>query len=210
VSNQWTTPFRSSRNSQGRIIPSEAAAVRDALKNRNQFLSPTLGNTFDIASVQPPVAQTITADTTAEESRHLPQAVYDPQKYGDAVMATIPVAAGVDTLALPRAMGARLLLVIYNPTLAPLYYAFGSEATVTSMPITSGNYAFFDAVVPQNDLHFFNAAGGNIPVQYINALPIGVSVGAAPLPVAPLPVALGASVSEKLFQANGNQLLGVR
>ena len=188
--NSWTTPFRSSRNSQGMVIPSEAAFVSDALRNRSQFLGPqgpTLGNTF-YENVTGPVPQTITADTSAEAARHMPQAVYDPQKYGDAVMATIPVAAGVDTLALPRAMGARLLLVIYNPTLAPLYFAFGSEATVTSMPITSGNYAFFDAVVPQNDLHFFNAAGGNIPVQYINALPLGESVAVKSVASGPKPV----------------------
>jgi hypothetical protein len=190
------------------VIPSESSFVSDALRNRAQFLGPqgpTLGNTF-YENVNGPVPQTLTAETSPEAARHLPQAVYDPQKYGDAISVTIPLQTAVDMLILTRPMGARLMLVIYNPTVGPLYLSFGSDASVFSIPITSGSAIFFDAVVPQNDVHLFSAIGGNIPVIYINSLPVGTVVGAA----APAPVALGASVSEKLFQANGNQLLGVR
>jgi hypothetical protein len=143
----WQTPF-AALHTPRQQVPTDAV-LRDALQNK-------------AAVPQAP------APTSSEQIRRQPQAGFEPGRYGDAVSLLVPLAAGVSLLALPRPRTTRVLLIVANPTLQPLYFSFGQSATLGSMPIPAGSSLFLDAAVPQNDMYLFSAVGGNIPVQFIN------------------------------------------
>ncbi len=79
-----------------------------------------------------------------------------------------------DQLVLPRPIGTRTLLIIENDLAAPnsIRVNFDKIADAnTGLRIVAGGNAFFDAVVPQNNIHVFAPVAGNIILTWINAAP---------------------------------------
>ena len=121
-----------------------------------------------IAAVSAPPPAIITDATTAEQARHMPQAVYEDGRYGDIVTQLVQVPAGADIIALQRPKFTRVFLLLFNPTLANLYVGFDTQSSIGALPIPPGGNLFFDAFVPQNDIHLFAAAASAIPLLYAN------------------------------------------
>ena len=128
---------------------------------------PPAGSVLNVDNLLPFKA-TLTSNMTPEEARRIPAATYAPGQYGDMAQATLVLAAGVDALALTRPKNTRVLMIVYNPTAANLFFAFDQVASAGSLPIAPGGNLFFDNAVPQNDLHLFSVPGGAIPVLYMN------------------------------------------
>lgn len=103
--------------------------------------------------------------------------ISDPMKYGDMSVIIVAFAAAGDILVLPRPSGKRTLLIVENDLAAPntIRMNFDKIADANSgLRIISGGNAFFDAAVPQNDIHIFAPVAGNVIVTYINvAIPTG-------------------------------------
>lgn len=102
--------------------------------------------------------------------RRIPQAGYTPGQYGDMIVIPVNIVAGTDLLALPRPTKTRIHLLIQNTLAANvLYYTFDNPAsTINGIQIQPGGNAFYDQVVPQNDLHLFASVSGIILLAYIN------------------------------------------
>lgn len=174
--NAWSTPFLDSRRAPGFVLKGEQADIYAALHG---LRSGAVNAGISVADTPPigigagdlrqsPAPAVLTAETPPDVARKIPQSTFEPSRYGPWVPLSIPLVANQDTVALTRPHGLRVLLVIYNSTLGPLFFSFDQEASAQSMPILAGNYAFFDAVVPQNDLHLMAPAGGQVPIGYIN------------------------------------------
>lgn len=151
-----------------------SASVAERLRNRRvdagQQSMPPIGNIIDESRLEPYRAQ-ITDATTPEEARHIPQSVFNAAVYGDMIQLAIPLASGQEVLALPRPKNTRVFLLIQNTNLANLYVAFDQVATTSGLLIPPSGSAFFDSVVPQNDVHIIYgaAAATVVPIFFINA-----------------------------------------
>jgi hypothetical protein len=97
----------------------------------------------------------------------------EPQKYGQ-VTTQNGVASTIDLFVLAKPSSTRVFLVIQNnDTLQNLFVTFGGVATTTfGLRVTPGQALFFDAFVPQDDIHII--ADGGTPsfiVAYSNKGP---------------------------------------
>lgn len=100
--------------------------------------------------------------------------VNDPLRYGDVLTQVFTFTGAGDQLVLPRPIGTRTLLIIENDLAAPnsIRVNFDKIADAnTGLRIVAGGNAFFDAVVPQNNIHVFAPVAGNIILTWINAAP---------------------------------------
>lgn len=99
-------------------------------------------------------------------------AVNDNLRYGDVLTQVFTFAGAGDQVVLPRPTGIRTLLIIENDLAAPnaIRINFDKIADAnTGLKVVAGGNAFFDAVVPQNNIHVFAPAAGNIILTWINA-----------------------------------------
>ena len=124
-----------------------------------------------IQQAQPAAAVTggLTADTSPEQARHMPQAVYDDSKYGNVIEQSITLAANTDTVILTRPSTKRTYLIVVNTGATAVYIGFDSQASISGMPIGAGGNYLCDAFVPQNDIHLLSVAGGSVTLIYSNA-----------------------------------------
>lgn len=135
--------------------------------NRSSRQGP-LGNVIDASRLLTPNA-VMKEGMPLDLMRRVPTAVMDGGKYGDMVQLTVPIASGADVVAVQRPKNTRVLLIIINNQVANLYVAFDQTASAFSLPIPPGGALFFDAAVPQNDVHLFYGVGAVlVPIFYIN------------------------------------------
>ena len=131
-------------------------------------MQPPIGNVIDESRLQP-FRSVLSPDMTPDEARKVPGAVYNPGIYGDMAQLFVTIPSGSDVLAVARPKNTRVMLIIVNNNAANLYFAFDQVANAGSCPIPAGGTAFFDAAVPQNDLHLFYGVGAvTVPIYYMN------------------------------------------
>jgi hypothetical protein len=118
-----------------------------------------------------PLSGGLTASMTPNEARRVPSAVSNGGIYADMVQLLVPLAIGEETLALPRPGNTRVLLCVQNTNASNLFVAFDQIANTSGLLIPPGGNIFFDAAVPQNDLHIvYGAAVATVvPIFYMNA-----------------------------------------
>lgn len=130
------------------------------------------GSPLYLQQPQPPLT-TIPRDENGvgrSYSVHDINRIYDNYRYGDAVH--LPCIAGADDVVLPGAGSIRVLCVIQNQSVNDVYFAFGCDATLANgvslgIRLAAGGTGFYDAFVPQNDLHLFSAVAGSfVLVQF--------------------------------------------
>ncbi len=104
--------------------------------------------------------------------RKVPQAVYDAGVYGDASIIPFTTAANVDSLVLQRPSAKRILLIIQVQTGPALQINFDADATNANncLQINAGGDVFFDARVPQNDIHISSSGVTTGIIVYMNSL----------------------------------------
>lgn len=166
------SPFADSRDgsfgTQDRMV---SDAMTGALRadGRMQHMPP-VGNMVNAERLVP-FSQRLSAGMTPEETRRVPAAIYNGGIYADMVQMLVPLAAGQEALALPRPKNTRILLVIQNPGVSNLYVAFDQVASNAAMAVPPNGNLFFDAAVPQNDIHILYGAAVDIliPVFYMTA-----------------------------------------
>lgn len=97
-----------------------------------------------------------------EEQRRVPQAIYNPGIYGDAVQTQGVLASAIDQIVLSRPRSKRVLLIIQNTHAAnSLRFAFDDDSSFRGIQITAGGNISFSAAVPQNDLHLSGVGGAS-------------------------------------------------
>lgn len=104
--------------------------------------------------------------------RKLPQAIYDSGVYGDASIIPFTTAANIDNLVLPRPSAKRIMLIIQVLTGPALQINFDAVATNANncLQINAGGDVFFDARVPQNDIHISSSGITTGVIVYMNSL----------------------------------------
>jgi len=114
--------------------------------------------------------QKLTEGMNLDEARTIPQAIFDPGKYGDILQMPITIPANTSILALQRSVKKRIFLLVENPTGINLYFAFDTAASIVSNYIPPGGIMWFDAAVPQNNLYLFSGpAPVVVPISFMVA-----------------------------------------
>lgn len=118
-----------------------------------------------------PLSGGYTASMSPNEARRVPSAIGNGGIYSDMVQLLVPIPAGTEVLALPRPGNTRILLCVQNTNASNLYIAFDQIANASGLLIPPGGNVFFDAAVPQNDLHVVYGAAADtvVPIFYMNA-----------------------------------------
>ncbi len=138
------------------------------------FKGGPIGALLQLRNLQP-ASVALKEGMSAEEARKVPQAIANPGIYGDMNSLLAPVGAAVDFLAVARPKCIRIMLIIQNPGVGNLFVDFDKQASLQSMLIVPGGSVFFDAAVPQNDIHLFSTLAVNVPVFFMNTDPIHAS-----------------------------------
>ena len=97
--------------------------------------------------------------------RRVPQAVYEPGRYGDAFLIPYSLPTNGSLLILERPKNKRIYLRISQIQGVPTQVGFGIPANVSSTSLALSGDLVFDRAVPQNDIYI--AALGNPSIGFI-------------------------------------------
>lgn len=153
-----------------RSIIEEAAQARgDFILPPNERGAPE-GSIVDRSRLQTELSMVPAPGADVLADKALPQSTYNPGIYGDMVVSIVRFGAAGDILALPRPKGQRVYLIIYNRVPAStITVNFDQVAdAVNGIDVANGGNYEFLAAVPQNDLHIFSPAAGNVIIGFIN------------------------------------------